>query len=98
MEYDFDHANRLLSCDHTLNGGNLQRVYTNEYNELGELVKKHLHESTSGNYEQIVDYEYNIRGWLNSINRSGLEGDPGGPEPADLFNMELIYDTNLTNN
>ena len=99
LEYQYDHANRILSCDHTLNGGTAQRVFANKYNELGELVTKNLHDEGGGTYTQVVDYEYNIRGWLNSINKSGLGGDPGGPEPADLFNMELIYDNqNLTSN
>ena len=58
----------------------------NEYNELGELVDKKLHNADGGtSYLQTVDYRYNIRGWLTSINNSQLEGD-------DLFGMELLYD------
>lgn len=102
LEYDYDHENRLLSCDHTLNGGNKIRLYTNEYNQLGQLVLKKLHsEEGTLDYAQEVDYAYNIRGWLKSINESGLSGSPEAPQPSDLFSMELIYQNavpNLPNN
>lgn len=34
---------------------------------------------------QVIDYRYNIRGWLSTIN------NPIAPETQDLFNMELRY-------
>ena len=99
LEYEYDHANRLMSCDHTLNEDDPVRLYTNEYNELGELVKKHLHqEQGSTDHAQTIDYDYNIRGWLKSINESGLSGSGDAPEPADLFHMELIYNAPFATN
>ncbi|MEP1093476.1 MAG: DUF6443 domain-containing protein [Cyclobacteriaceae bacterium] len=99
--YTYDHANRLLSCDHTLNQGEQVRLYTNEYNELGELVKKQLHQDQGSiDYAQTIEYEYNIRSWLRKINGASLDGT-SSPGPPDLFNMELIYNTtapNLPNN
>ncbi|MEP1033078.1 DUF6443 domain-containing protein [Ekhidna sp.] len=56
----------------------------NHYNELGELIEKDLHGG-----EQSLDYSYNIRGWLTSMNSSDLSASPDG----DLFGMELLYDT-----
>ncbi len=96
LEYDYDHANRLENGYHTFNGGTRVHLFSNSYNELGELVKKQLHESGAG-YKQTIDYAYNIRGWLRSINESGLSGSSQTPEPADLFSMELIYNTTLSN-
>lgn len=96
MEYQYDHANRLITCHHTIANGDRIELYTNEYNELGELVRKNLHYSSSdAGYKQQLDYEYNIRGWLRSINESTFSGIPEGLEPPDLFNMELIYNTQL---
>ena len=45
---------------------------------------------------QTCDYEYNMRGWLRTINGTSLNGDDV-PVPADLFNMELIYNTEISN-
>ncbi|MEM9980325.1 MAG: hypothetical protein AAF808_22095, partial [Cyanobacteria bacterium P01_D01_bin.2] len=97
LEYDYDHADRLLSCDHTLNEGDKIRLYTHAYNELGELVKKHLHEKRDGAYAQTIDYAYNIRGWLRSINKSGLPRPIQAPQPSVLFQMELLYHTKSGN-
>jgi RHS repeat-associated protein len=35
---------------------------------------------------QVVDYDYNVRGWLKGINREGLNG-----QENDLFSMSLDY-------
>ncbi|WP_185114004.1 DUF6443 domain-containing protein, partial [Fulvivirga imtechensis] len=59
-----------------------------QYNELGQLVKKDLH-ITSGSALQSVDYAYNIRGWLKSIN------DPDNITADKLFGMELLYNESL---
>ncbi|WP_370086305.1 DUF6443 domain-containing protein [Ekhidna sp.] len=96
LDYAYDHANRLLSCTHQLNAEPPLLLYSNEYNELGELVGKNLHYSEEdAEYSQYLDYEYNIRGWLRSINESSLSGDTSGSEPADLFSLELIYNTTI---
>jgi len=40
---------------------------------------------TVGKYMQSVDYQYNIRGWLTSINDAALT------DANDYFGMELVY-------
>ncbi len=101
-EYEYDHANRLKDAYHTIDDGTRVHLYSNEYNELGELIKKKLHGSTEDtSFAQSIDYEYNIRGWLKSINESGLPGSVKTPDPDDLFSLELIYNSSiqgLTNN
>ncbi len=59
-----------------------QTLSENSYNELGELIQKNLHGGV-----QSLDYSYNIRGWLTSINESDLSTSLDG----DLFGMELLY-------
>lgn len=45
------------------------------------------------NYLQNVDYRYNIRGWMTSINNSTLSNDAGvtNNDDNDLFGMNLLY-------
>ncbi len=95
----YDHAGRLLEIEHsttttTTNTNNTTTVVIakNEYNELGQLVTKKLHEGGNG-FIQHVDYRYNIRGWLTRINNSDLNELDGGPK--DFFGMELGYNTDI---
>ncbi|PWG77830.1 hypothetical protein DDR33_25435, partial [Pararcticibacter amylolyticus] len=64
-----------------------------EYNELGQVVDKKLHSTNSGSsYLQSVDYRYNIRGQLTSINNSSLTADDRNDDTNDVFGMEVLYD------
>jgi len=80
QEYTYDHAGRLLTVNHSINGATPVTLLSNTYNELGELVNKDL-----ANGFEDIDYAYNIRGWLSKIN-----------DPVDattkLFEMGLKYD------
>ncbi len=92
-EYEYDHADRLVNTWHKIGANPKMLISHNEYSELGELTTKNLHHEGSSSYppassfEQNVDYDYNIRGWLTRINDSQLtNGD-------DLLGMELYYNT-----
>lgn len=67
-EYSYDHAGRQTIETITLNSQPPITVTFNQYNELGQLNIKHQHKITDGIYGQSIDYNYNIRGWLDSIN------------------------------
>lgn len=54
-----------------------------DYNEIGQVLNKHLHSTDSLNFLQNIAYTYNERGWLLSSS-------------APLFAMNLYYNT-LTN-
>jgi RHS repeat-associated protein len=86
--------------------GRLSRVYQNnnnspsdqlvgeyEYNELGQVVDKKLHDMGGSSFLQSVDMRYNIRGWLNSINNAQLSVDNSNDETNDYFGMEFTYST-----
>ncbi len=91
--YAYDHADRLINVKHQVNNQTAQYIIQNEYNDLGQLIEKNLHSNTAGDlnsgFKQSIDYAYNIRGWLKSINNAGLTETDG-----DLFGMELMYNDN----
>ncbi|MEM6526369.1 MAG: hypothetical protein AAF693_21420, partial [Bacteroidota bacterium] len=95
--YTYDHAGRLMAGYHELYEGGVGQgevfLAENKYNELGELIEKNLH-IEAGVPHQSIDYRYNIRGWLQSINNSTLISGPNNNDAglaSDLFGMELMY-------
>lgn len=58
----------------------------NTYTPLGQLQQKKITEGST--VLQTIDYTYNIRGWLTSINNPALVSSTG-----DLFGMNLYYNT-----
>ncbi len=100
---EYDHAGRLLKTWHSVNGATEVLLAQNEYNEIGQLVDKKLYSTDNGtNFKQSVDYRYNIRGWLTSMNNAALANDgTTNDDTGDLFGMELLYnqqDVGLGNN
>ncbi len=92
--YTYDHVDRVLQIKHQIIGtGEEVTIVDNAYNEMGQLLSKKLHQSASRpNYNlQKLDYSYNIRGWLNSVNKP-YDNSPDYDE-SDLFNFELHYNT-----
>ncbi|MEM8568741.1 MAG: RHS repeat-associated core domain-containing protein [Bacteroidota bacterium] len=78
----------------------LLKSYKKAYNELGELIEKNLHSEDNGStFAQSIDYRYNIRGWLISINNAQLtnttENNDTG-QATDYWGMELGYNNALT--
>lgn len=80
--YSNDHMGRLLKIRQEANDTTVV-LSEMEYNDLGQLDEKKLHVSGSTAL-QTINYEYNIRGWLTSIN------DPTDLS-GDLFGMDLCY-------
>jgi RHS repeat-associated protein len=89
QRYMYDHAGRLKEVYHQIDADPEQLLSALTYNELGQVVEKNLHEQGSG-FLQSVDLQYNMKGWLTSINDTGLiEENPNNGK--DLFGMELKY-------
>jgi RHS repeat-associated protein len=93
--YTYDHIGRHIKTEQEIAGDANSKITMSElnYDEIGQLKAKNLHKTSSG-YTQQVDYAYNIRGWLKSINNPDNMG-------TDLFGMKLLYEdvsslTNLT--
>ncbi len=80
---NYDAEGRLLTMYKNIdNATSDQLISTNRYNELGQLQNK-----TIGNNLDSLAYGYNIRGWMNTINKNFISGTPG-----NYFGMELGYD------
>ncbi len=84
--YTYDHMGRLTRTEQQVEGDNNGKVTIAElgYNAIGELKTKSLHaeEISRG---QVLDYKYNIRGWLTSVN------DPDDLGTDNMFGMTLLY-------
>lgn len=88
--YDGSGTGRLLTVQEKLNNtGSHKIIATNTYNGLGELESK-----TLGNSLETLNYDYNIRGWLEGINEDYVASGTGG----HYFGMDLSYDYGFTNN
>jgi RHS repeat-associated protein len=97
---DYDHAGRMTKVYHQLTKDQVTSpevlLIQNEYNELGQLVDKGLHSVGGSAAQQSVDYRYNIRGWLMSMNNSALTNDGAmNNDTGDYFGMELGYNAAL---
>jgi RHS repeat-associated protein len=100
----YDHMYRVKALTQSYNGATATKIAAYTYNELGQLVDKQLHNVSGTTYLQSIDYRYNIRGQVTSINNSKLNNDSGttntNDDTNDLFGMLLLYDktdANLVN-
>ncbi|MEQ8628043.1 discoidin domain-containing protein [Ekhidna sp.] len=90
-EYHYDHEFRLLQTYQQINSDPKVLVADYQYNALGQLIEKNLHSTDQGaSYLQSVDYRYNIRGWLKSINNNQLSESESKANP-DVFGAEYHY-------
>lgn len=102
---EYDHEGRLLKTWKTINDLSDKKalVSANEYDELGRVKKKEMgrKKDNAGNYTsdalEVLDYTYNIRGWLKSINKDFANNS--GPNANNRwFGMELNYDWGFSTN
>jgi|GEM_PF-995426 len=69
--YTYDHAGRLEKVEQQIAGDadNGRVILADmDYNELGQLMLKKLHNANDTSYVQDIDYLYDVHGWLKSIN------------------------------
>ena len=92
----YDYAGRLSSVRQSYNGGIEVTIAGYEYNDLGQLKTKKLHKVGNHDFLQNIDYRYNARGWLSSINDPNNLTDPNNPQSTDAFALQLGYDIPVT--
>lgn len=86
-EYSYTAQDRLESVKQTISN-NTQFLAFYIYDELGQLVSKKVG-NTQAAPLQIVDYTYNVRGWLKGINN--VNQLITGTDPKDLFAFQVNY-------
>ncbi|UPK67371.1 DUF6443 domain-containing protein [Chitinophaga filiformis] len=87
----YDHGGRLLTVRKRLNDDVSQErlIAANNYDELGQLKLKRLGVNSSGGVIDSLSYAYNIRGWLQGINKNFVNS---GTSTSNWFGQELSYD------
>lgn len=86
-QLDYDHANRPLKQRQVLSG-NTEMIAFNTYDGTGQLTEKKVGR-TKADALQEVDYTYNIRGWLKTINQDTDDDN-------DLFDFGIRYNDPTT--
>jgi RHS repeat-associated protein len=90
-DFTYSSQERLLTQTHQIGTTGIpQLMASNTYDELGQLMSKKVGKTIALPL-QIVDYTYNIRGWLKKINNVDAIGN-------DLFAFQINYNdiTNIT--
>lgn len=81
VRYDYDERGRLTKV------GGAEPGEVDRYARLTHTRRDELESMEIGGAIQHLDYAYNERGWLQSIN----DGVSGGAAPDDLFGQRLYY-------
>ncbi|HVI49193.1 MAG TPA: DUF6443 domain-containing protein [Chitinophaga sp.] len=93
--FNYDPAGRLISIKKMYNDTSIEKTITTlAYNELGQLKGKRLGVSGSSQLERL-NYEYNIRGWLKSINKDFVN-TPGST--TNWFGQDISYEYGFNTN
>ncbi|NML36507.1 RHS repeat-associated core domain-containing protein [Chitinophaga sp. G-6-1-13] len=71
-----------------------QTIASNEYDELGQLKTKLLGVKNNGDVVESLSHEYNIRGWIKSINKDYLNNNAN---TTSHFGQEFSYDEGFSN-
>ena len=93
-EFDYTPEGRLSNHFQTVNNNPTELIAHNEYDALGKLIIKRVGGATATSGDeglQKVDYNYNIRGWLTSINDTNELALGDGP--SDFFAFKINYNT-----
>jgi RHS repeat-associated protein len=60
------------------------------------FTEQEAHPAALPTYAQVVDYRYNIRGWMTRINNSDIGPVADGNATGDYFGMDLGYYNSIT--
>jgi RHS repeat-associated protein len=82
--FTYDNQNRLLSHTHQVDSNPVEILAQNTYNPISLLESKKVGGVNVASPLQIIDYKYNIRGWMTQINDPASLG-------SDLFGYKINY-------
>ncbi|MGC3946381.1 MAG: DUF6443 domain-containing protein [Chryseolinea sp.] len=89
----YDATGRLTKVQQQNNSDAIQTIATYQYNELGQLIDKKLHDKGGEDFLQSIDYRYSIKGQVVSINNASLTMSSDNDDDDDYFGLELLYGT-----
>jgi RHS repeat-associated protein len=89
--YSYDHISRLLTQTQSIDNQTKEIIANNTYDNLGQLISKGVGGKINQPRLQNVDFSYNIRGWLKSINNINTLGN-------DLFAFQINYNNAVLGN
>ncbi|UHO39755.1 RHS repeat-associated core domain-containing protein [Chryseobacterium capnotolerans] len=89
--FTYDNQYRLLVHKHKIDNNPEEILAQNEYNELSQVKTKKVGGTDIAQPLQVMDYTYNIRGWLTKIN------DPANLN-GKLFGYEIRYNNPVYSN
>ncbi|MGC4040324.1 MAG: RHS repeat-associated core domain-containing protein [Flavobacterium sp.] len=94
--YEYTPQDRLERHNHQISEGGspMENLGINTYDNLGQLVAKQIGNGSHSPL-QIVNYKYNIRGWLKQIN--DIDSLTVGTDPEDLFAFKINYNDSIAN-
>jgi len=96
--YNYDYAGRRTLARQQFNSQPTVYLAKYEYNELGQLITKRLHSTSTAtpppasSFLQHVDFRYNTRSWLTRINNPSNIQDETFTSVQDLFAEQIDYD------
>ncbi|MEN9336825.1 MAG: hypothetical protein RLZZ500_1812, partial [Bacteroidota bacterium] len=90
-KFEYTPQGRLKNHTHTINNQPTEMLVANKYDALGKLIQKNVGGTDLANYNglQVVDFSYNIRGWMTGINDVELLAQAN--DPYDLFAFKINY-------
>jgi hypothetical protein len=90
----YDGGGRLIKTWKKINDGNTDKLISeNSYDELGQLKSKKLAPEYNNNAGiEALNFEYNIRGWLKSINKDYVNATSN----TNWFGQTLSYNHGFT--
>lgn len=87
--FTYNHESRPITIEQELNGHN-ELITHNIYDNLGLLIKKKVGNTLEAPLQE-VDYEYNVRGWLQGINDQNGTDNILTIDSSDLFGFKIDY-------
>lgn len=91
---NYDLTGRPLQEYETINdnAANTRLLAQMSYDNLGKLKQKQLGQKSDGTFLETQDMSYNIRGWLQGINRDYANNNNSRGTDNRWFGLELDYD------
>jgi RHS repeat-associated protein len=99
----YDAVGRVTQVNKKIGNSTEVIIAKNQYDELGQLLQKSIGQARNSiidyNYSStpldLLNYTYNILGWLKGINKDYASGLTN-PNEGKWFGMELYYDYGFT--